>query len=229
MSVTPVVYLVDDDAPFLDAQARMLRAMGLPVREFVSAKALLTQVSPECRGCLVTDLSMPEMNGLELQAVLAEKGAMLPIVFLTGHGDIPSSVQAIQRGALDFLEKNAASEDLVATILRALSSDAARHEARVRSAELRRRFSRLTPREREVLHLVVQGEMNKQIAARLRIHERTVKLHRKAIVAKIGVRSAAQLATMVHEARVFELDMPGVQRIPKIMPSEEAARALSPR
>src|SRR5688572_6818029 len=120
MNSTPTVYLVDDDAAFLDAQARMLRAMALPVREFLSPKELLMHVGPECRGCLVTDLSMPDMNGLELQAALAQKGATLPIIFLTGRGDIPSGVRAIQRGALDFLEKNSASADIIATIQYAL-------------------------------------------------------------------------------------------------------------
>jgi FixJ family two-component response regulator len=197
------VYLVDDDESFLVAQSRMLRAAGLEVRAFRSAAELLSNVSPQSRGCVVSDLSMPGMSGLDLQAALAASGAVLPIVFLTGYGDIPSSVQAMRGGAVDFLEKMASQEQLLAAIRGALETDAAGHESRARVAELRRRFARLTPRELEVLRHVIGGAMNKQIAARLGISERTVKLHRTSIATKVSVHSTATLASWVREAGLF--------------------------
>jgi two-component system, LuxR family, response regulator FixJ len=194
------VHLVDDDPSFLLAQSRMLRAAGFPVSTFDSAARLLTCITPADRGCVVTDLWMPGMSGLELQAALYSKGSVLPIVFLTGNADIPSTVHAIRAGATDFLEKTASQESLLDAIRRALVSDANSHETRRQAVELRQRFSRLTPREREVLQHVVTGSMNKQIAARLDIHERTVKLHRTAITVKLGVHSTALLAVMARDA-----------------------------
>jgi len=126
------------------------------------------------------------------------------MVFLTGHGDIPSTVHAMRAAAVDLLEKNTAQDVLLEAIRRALERDAAEHTTRSRLEELRRRFATLTPREREVLHEVVSGKMNKEIAVRLRIHERTVKLHRTAIARKVGVHSAAELATLVRDARLLE-------------------------
>ena len=200
------VYLVDDDSSFLIALSRMLRATGLDVRAFSSAAELLLDVSSESRGCIVTDLSMPGMSGLELQAALVSSGADLPIVFLTGYGDISSSVRAMRGGAVDFLEKRATQEELLAAIWRAIDSEAAEHESRTWVAELRQRFARLTPRELEVLRHVLSGAMNKQIAARLGINERTVKLHRTSITAKVGVHSTATLTNWVRDAGVFEPD-----------------------
>jgi FixJ family two-component response regulator len=204
MSGPATVHVVDDDASFLRALSGMLRAVGFNVRSFASAAELLAQSGPESRGCVVTDLSMPDMDGLELQAALRKIGAVLPVVFLTGRGDIPSSVHAMRGGAIDFLEKHATQEELLAAIRRALEDDAAHYDARSRQTELRQRFAKLTPREREVLLHVVNGRMNKQIAASLGINERTVKLHRTSITTKVGVHSAAQLATLASDARLFE-------------------------
>jgi len=201
MCSTPAVHLVDDDASFVCALTRLFRATGLDVRGFTSPNELLASVSPDARGCVVTDLSMPGMDGLELQGALLRSGVALPIVFLTGHGDIPSSVHAMRAGAVDFLEKRATQEDVLAAVHRALDSDAVAHLARMKLEELRGKFSRLTRREREVLLQVVGGRMNKQIAATLGISERTVKLHRTSITTKVGVHSAAQLATLASEAR----------------------------
>jgi two-component system, LuxR family, response regulator FixJ len=206
-----VVYLVDDDASFLRAQSRMLRAAGLSVCGFTSPAEFLREISLQTRGCVVTDLSMPDMSGLQLQEALAKAGAELPLVFLTGHGDIPSSVHAMRGGAVDFLEKCAAQENLLAAIRKALTRDAGDHEARTRFQALHDRFSRLTPREREVLRHVVRGAMNKQIAATLGISERTVKLHRTAITAKAGVHSPALLATLARDAKLF--DSEGLQEL----------------
>jgi FixJ family two-component response regulator len=213
------VYLVDDDESFLTAQCRMLRASGLEVRAFRSAAELLPCVSSESRGCVVSDLLMPGMSGLEMQEALIASGAVLPILFLTGYGDIPSSVQAMRGGAVDFLEKRATREELLAAIQRALDRDAEGHEARARVSELRKRFRRLTPRELQVLRHVMTGAMNKQIAAKLGISERTVKLHRRSISTKVGVHSTAKLVSWVREAGILDRDQLGQGHI------ESAGRA----
>ena len=200
MTDSAVVHLVDDDASYLKSTARMLTMQGYRTATFDSAVELLAALSPTSRGCVVADLSMPDMDGLALQAALARTGVCLPFLFLSGHADIPSTVRAMQGGALDFLEKNAPREHLVAAIRRALARDGIEHDARERLVELRRRFDGLSRRELEVLREVLRGQMNKQIAASLGISERTVKLHRTSIKAKIGVNSAARLATLARDA-----------------------------
>lgn len=194
------VFLVDDDESYLKATARMLTAEGFRVGMFPSAGLLRAAVSPDTRGCVVADLNMPEMNGLELQAALSRTGVHMPLVFLSGQGDIPSTVRAMRGGAVDFLEKRAPREQLVAAIRRALERDATESARRSQLADVRRRFEALSKRELEVLREVLLGQMNKQIAATLGISERTVKLHRTAIKQKIGVHSAAQLASLAHDA-----------------------------
>ena len=208
MDNTASVHLVDDDAAFLASMARLLRAAGFAVVTHPTSDELLTRVSGDTRGCLIADLNMPGVSGLELQAQLSARGVHLPVIFLTGQADIPSTVQAMRGGALDFLEKLAPKERLFAAINRALEREAAQHAARAQLAERRRRFAALTERERQVLVLVLSGKMNKQIAAALDIHERTVKLHRSAITAKLGVHSVAQLALMANEAQ-----FPGTERV----------------
>jgi FixJ family two-component response regulator len=208
MGSVATVHLVDDDAGFLTATCRLLCGAGLSVAAFASAAELLSRVSVETRGCVVADLSMPGLSGLELQALLQDRGILMPVVFLSACGDVPSSVNAMKGGAVDFLEKLAPKERLLSAIERALAQDLQRHAAEVALAERRRRFSALTQREREVLELVVRGKMNKQIAAELGIHERTVKLHRTAITTKLGVHAVAQLAVLASEARLGELSRP---------------------
>jgi FixJ family two-component response regulator len=198
------VHLVDDDPAFLTAMGRYLRAAGFAVASFASGAELLSQVTKQTRGCVVADLAMPGLSGLELQAMLAERDVAMPMVFLTGHADIPSSVRAMRSGAIDFLEKLAPKEQLVTAIGRALERDAETYAARLRMEERRQRLAALTCREREVLAWVVRGKMNKQIAAVLGIHERTVKLHRTAITTKLGVHAVAQLAILASEARLVE-------------------------
>lgn len=200
--MSPVVHLVDDDAAFLTAIGRFLRASGFTIATCDSGTELLARVSAETRGCVVADLDMPGVGGLELQALLTGRGVAMPLVFLTGHGDIPSSVRAMRGGAVDFLEKLAPSQQLLAAVTRALERDAETHAVRMRQDECRRRLAALTERERQVLTLVVQGKMNKQIAAVLGIHERTVKLHRTGITGKLGVHAVAQLAILANEARL---------------------------
>ncbi len=204
MSMTaPVVQIVDDDRSFLTATSRLLRASGFVVKTFSSASEFLAQLDADVPGCVVADLQMPGMNGLDLQSELARSQNPVPILFLTGHGDIPSSVVAMRSGAEDFLEKRAPKEKLLDAVRRALARDAQEREERTRQRELRARFDILTKREFEVLAHVVQGRLNKQIAGDLGIHERTVKLHRTAITTKLGVQSVAELTRLTDEAGIF--------------------------
>jgi len=198
-----VVHVVDDDASFRTAIRRMLTAAGFEVHAFASGAELLARASPNEHGCVLADLQLPELSGLELQQELGRAGVALPFVFLTGHGDVPSAVCAMRQGAVDFLDKCAPQDTLIAAIERALQREAAEREARARQERLSRRFAVLTAREWEVLRHVVNGRMNKQISADLGIHERTVKLHRTAITTKLGVRSVAELTTLAREAGVL--------------------------
>jgi len=207
MASATTVHLVDDDPSFLTAMSRFIRAAGFPVAVYTSAAELLASISPATRGCVVADLDMPGVDGLELQTLLLERGIAMPVVFLTGRGDISSSVRAMRSGAVDFLEKLAPRDQLLAAVTRALERDAEAQHTRTRLAERRRRFDALTERERQVLLLVVRGKMNKQIAATLGIHERTVKLHRTAITSKLGIHSVAELAVLAAEAKL-EIDAP---------------------
>ena len=200
----PLVRIVDDDASFLAAIARMLRASGFATKTFASAADFLARPELEVPGCVLVDLQMPGLSGLDVQEALAGLGHALPVVFVTGHGDIPTSVQAMRRGAEDFLTKRAPKEDLLDAVRRALERDARGRAERMRLETLRARLAVLTPREREVLRHVVQGRQNKQIACDLGIHERTVKLHRTAITTKLDVHSAAELTRLWLEAGGLE-------------------------
>jgi len=199
----PIVHVVDDDLSFLTAISRLLRANGFAVKTYSSARNFLAQRDAGAPGCVLADLQMPEMSGLDLQSALAQTSNPLPILFLTGHGDIPSSVQAMRDGAEDFLEKRAPKEKVIDAVKRALARDSREREARRRQRELHARFDTLTEREREVLSHVVQGRLNKQIASDLGIHERTVKLHRTAITTKLQVQSVAELTKLTQEAGIF--------------------------
>lgn len=202
-SPPPTVFVVDDDASFLRATARLLRASGFHVTPFSSAAEFLAEIKPDTAGCVITDFQMPGMDGMALQAALQAAGDPLPVVFLTGRGDIPTSVQAMRRGAEDFLTKQAPKADLLAAVQRALARDELNRCERARVRALRQPFKQLTDREREVLRHVVRGEPNKQIAAALGIHERTVKLHRTNLTTKLNVHSVAELTRLVQEAGVF--------------------------
>jgi two-component system response regulator FixJ len=201
--IVPIVHVVDDDASFLTAISRLLRASGFSVKTYSSAQEFLAQRDADTPGCVLADLQMPKMNGLDLQSALTQTPDPLPILFLTGHGDIPSSVHAMREGAEDFLEKTAPKKKLLDAVTRALARDARERDARGRRRELRARFATLTERELEVLSHVVQGKLNKQIAGDLGIHERTVKLHRTAITAKLKVQSVAELTRLTQEAGIF--------------------------
>ena len=196
----PTVHVVDDDGPFLLAMSRLLRASGFAVKTYVSASAFLAQREADEPGCVVADLQMPEIGGLDLQAALARARHPLPLLFLTGHADTASTVRAMRGGAEDFLEKRAPKEQLLEAVQRALARDARERAERARRDDVRSRFKAISPREREVLGHVLQGRLNKQIAGDLGIHERTVKVHRKSIMTKLGVRSVATLTRMAQEA-----------------------------
>jgi FixJ family two-component response regulator len=188
------VYLVDDDAGVRKSLSRVLREAGCAVEAFDSAEAFLAHLEGGLRGgCLVLDLTMPGMDGLALQRRLVEAGAALPVVFLTGYGDIPSSVRAMKAGAADFLTKPVPAQTLVAAVRAAIRQRAALERDRGELAELERRLASLTAREREVLAAVARGRLNKQIAAELGIVEQTVKYHRARIMERMQASTAAEL------------------------------------
>ena len=201
------VFLVDDDRSFLTAAARLMRASGYQVETFSSAPELLARLAKGATGCVVADLRMPGMDGLALQEAIARLEEPLPVVFLTGEGDVPSSVEAMKHGAVDFLAKRAPKEALLQAIDRARARDAQDRAGRMQRHAARVRFATLTPREVQVLAGVVQGLLNKQIAWALGIHERTVKLHRTGITTKLGIDSVAELTRWVADAGLLpELD-----------------------
>ena len=173
------------------------------MKTYSSATEFSAQIPSDAAGCVVTDLRMPGMNGLELQEALVKADNPLPIVFLTGQGDIPTSVAAMRHGAEDFLTKLAPGEELLAVVKRALERDVRERERRLRHRELRNRFNKLTPRDQEVLMHVLRGQLNKQIAADLGIDERSVKRHRTSIMSKLQVQSVAELAHFAHEAGIL--------------------------
>jgi len=199
---SPTVFVVDDDASFIRSLERMLRASGYAVRSFTSAADFLERRPAGAAGCLVADLKMPGMDGMSLQQVLARSDDPLPIVFLTGHGDIPTSVTAMRRGAEDFLTKTAPRDQLLGAVERALARDALERRTRTHRLELRARIAALTPREREVLDHVLRGERNKQIAADLDIDERSVKRHRTSLMAKLRVKSVTALTRLAVESGI---------------------------
>jgi len=202
----PVVHIVDDDEPTRTAMARLIATDGHAVRTYSGAADLLEALRPGEPGCIILDVQMPGLNGLQLQAKIAESDDPLPIIFLTGHGQIPDSVQAIQHGAVDFLTKPAEGAVLLAAIARALAQDAAERQARQRRRELQERYERLTPREREVLGHLIAGQLNKQAAADLNIAERTIKLHRARIFEKLETDSMAGLTRIAIELGISPAD-----------------------
>ena len=199
----PIVHVVDDDKSFLAAVSRLLKAAGYKVKTFASAIELLDEPG-DTAGCVVADLRMPGMNGLDLQQAVISRANALPVVFLTGEGDIPTSVMAMRQGAEDFLTKTAPKEELFAAIDRAIARNARQRQDSARSRAVHDRIATLTPREFGVLRQVVEGRLNKQIAANLGITERTVKLHRTAITTKLQVRSVAELTRLAQAAGLFD-------------------------
>ena len=196
MNSDPTVFLVDDDDAVRDSLARFFSASGLHVRSFSRAKEYLSEADVDRPGCLVLDLWMPEIDGLELQAALRNGASSRPIIFLTGHGGVSESVAAMKAGATDFFEKPAEPSELLAAVNRAIALDAQRRAEAVEFADLTRRLAKLTPREREVFERVVAGRLNKQIARELGVSEKTVKVHRGRVMEKMETRSVAELARL---------------------------------
>ena len=196
------VFVVDDATPVRKALSRLLRTAGFTVAAFASAEEFLAQYDPHTPGCLVIDLVMPAVSGLELQSILAQKGSVLPIIFLTAHGDIPKSVQAMKHGASDFLTKPVNDEDLLAAVRVAIEKDRALRREQVELSEVRARLATLTPREREVLEYVVAGKLNKEIAGDLGTVEQTVKVHRAHVMQKMRVQSLAELVRLTHRCGI---------------------------
>jgi FixJ family two-component response regulator len=188
-----IVHVLDDEPEIVKALVRLLRAKGFDVRGFTSVRDFLEAYRPEETACLVLDVAMPELDGLTLQRRLTHQGILIPIVFLTGHGDIPMSVRAIKAGATDFLTKPVDKTLLLPAVIAALQVAESRHRTIVETADLAARLARLTPREREVMEHVVSGQLNKQIAADLGTGEQNIKLHRMHIMKKMGVESLADL------------------------------------
>ncbi len=195
-SLNPTVFVVDDDAAIRKAVSRLLRSAGIAAAVFASPREFLAQYDPNTPGCLVLDIAMPEFNGLQLQTTLGEKGSILPIIFLSGHGDVSKSVQAMKHGAFDFLTKPVKDKDLLPAIRTAIERDAVARREHAKLSEIRAVLDTLTPREREVLEHVVAGKLNKQIAGDLGITEATVKMHRARVMAKMKVQSVAELARL---------------------------------
>ena len=198
----PTVFVVDDYAPGRRSISRLLRAAGFAVTAFASAEEFLAQYDPQTSGCLVIDLAMPAVSGLELQGILADRGSLLPIIFLTAHGDIPKSVQAMKRGATDFLTKPVNDEDLLAAVRAASEKHRAVRWDQAELSEIRARLATLTPREREVLEYVVAGKLNKQIAGELGTVEQTVKIHRAHVMQKMRVQSVAELVRITERCGI---------------------------
>jgi len=199
---SPTVFVVDDDEAVRKAVSRLLRSAGIAMAAFASPGEFLAQYDPATPGCLVLDIAMPGFNGLQLQTTLGEKGSVLPIIFLTGQGDVSKSVQAMKHGAFDFLSKPVKDKDLLTAVRAAIGKDAVARREQAKFSEMHARLDTLTPREREVLEHVVAGELNKQIAGDMGITEATVKMHRARVMAKMKVQSVAELARLAERCGI---------------------------
>lgn len=193
----PTVFIVDDDEGVRNSLRFLLKSVGHATRALASANEFLDAYKPNQPGCLVLDVRMPGMSGLELQQQLNLRGAVIPVIFITGHGDIPMAVEAMQQGAFDFLQKPFRDQELIDRIQRALERDARSRAALDQHARIRERLDSLTPREREVLALMTRGKPNKIMAAELGVSQRTVEIHRARVMEKSGAASLAQLVRMV--------------------------------
>jgi FixJ family two-component response regulator len=192
-----MVFVVDDDSPMRESLKNLIRSVGLRVELFASAQEFLRSKRPDLPSCLVLDVRLPGLSGLDLQKRTGDAGIEIPIVFITGHGDIPMSVRAMKAGAVEFLTKPFRDQDLLDAIEQALDRDRIARDQRAALEELQSRFASLTPREREVMRHVVTGLLNKQIGAELGTSETTVKIHRHQVMEKMGARSLPELVRMV--------------------------------
>jgi two-component system, LuxR family, response regulator FixJ len=194
---SPMVFIVDDDAGVRSSIRVLMKSIGLAATPFGSAKEFLDAYNPHQPGCLVLDIRMPGMSGLELQEALNERGAVIPVIFITGHGDIPMAVEAMRHGAFEFLQKPFRDQDLIDRIQKALEQDKETREGLREHGRIRVRIASLTPREKEVLELLTSGKANKMMAQDLGLSQRTVEIHRAHVMEKMGAKSVAQLVRMV--------------------------------
>jgi two-component system response regulator FixJ len=194
------VFVVDDDEAVRNSLRFLLKSVGLATQTLASAREFLESYKPQQPGCLVLDVRMPGMSGLELQQQLNLRGAVIPVIFITGHGDVPMAVEAMQQGAFDFLQKPFRDQDLIDRIQRALERDSRNRTTLAQHTKIRERLDSLTEREREVLTLITRGMPNKVMAAELGVSQRTVEIHRARIMEKSGAASLAQLVRMVLDA-----------------------------
>lgn len=202
MPALPIIYLVDDEPSVLKGLSRLLRSTKLNPVTFSSPQEFLERHDPGAPGCLVLDVAMPGLDGLQLQQALIAKGSEIPIIFLSGQANIPTSVQAMKRGAIDFLTKPVNDEDLLTAIRAAIEKDRLQRQTRAEVAEIQQRLATLTPREREVLEHVIAGHLNKQTAADLGTVEKTIKVHRARVMEKMKVQSVAELVRLAERAGV---------------------------
>lgn len=198
----PIVYLVDDEPSVLKALGRLLRSAGFEAKAYANPADFLEEHDPRRPGCLVLDLAMPGITGLELQQKLATLGSMLPTIFLTGNGDVHSGVKAMKEGAVDFLTKPVSDDDLLAAINQAIEQNRNLRKLKAARAEIENRLSRLTPREREVLLHIISGKMNREVAVDLGTAEKTIKVHRARIMEKVEVTSVAELVRLTEQAGI---------------------------
>jgi FixJ family two-component response regulator len=196
-----MIHVVDDDSSMRNALVRLLTTAGYEARGYASTGEFLLEASPARSGCLLLDVRLPGLSGLDLQAALRSKGITLPVVFLTGYADVASSVRAMKAGAVDFLTKPVKRDTLLQAIGSAVARDASRRAEQEEAGQLRERFAALTDREREIFDRIVDGKLNKEVAYELGIAERTVKLQRSHLMAKLGVRSAAELGRLSEQFR----------------------------
>jgi FixJ family two-component response regulator len=202
---SPCIYLVEDDDAVRDSLQMVLESVGHRVEAFASADRFLAAYTPDLAGCLVLDIRMPGINGMELQRKLAELNSILPIIFVTGHGDVPMAVEAMQQGALDFVQKPYREQELLDKITRALAIDNSNRASLLQRQAILERMRGLTPRERDVMSLMVEGKANKVIAIDLEISQRTVEIHRARVMEKLNANSLAHLVRMY---LAVESDMP---------------------
>jgi two-component system response regulator FixJ len=192
-----LVIVVDDDEAVRSSTRLLLKSVGLPAVTYSSAQEFLDNYDPQQPGCVVLDVRMPGMSGLELQQLLNLRGAVIPVIFITGHGDIPMAVEAMQQGAFDFLQKPFRDQDLLDRVQRALEKDKSNRALLREKSRIQERRDSLTPREREILELMTRGKPNKVMAADLGVSQRTVEIHRARVMEKMGASSLAQLVRMV--------------------------------
>ena len=213
------VFVVDDDRSVREGLVDMIESLDMQAKAFTSAQQFLQHKRPDTPACLVLDVRLPGLSGLDLQRQLGQSGQPIPIIFITGHGDIPMSVRAMKEGAVEFLTKPFRDQDLLDAIHQALKKDRSAREQRAKAADLRRRYDSLTPREREVMQLVIAGRLNKQIAGELGTSEVTVKMHRGQVMHKMKAESVVDLLRMAEAMAIVTAGQPQAQTSRKSPPT----------